>query len=169
MGPPNNFTRVSHSEQEFEQEGWDEIENRHAGRSQEQALDDILLSAASRYPSIQAIVAITLSSPDLPVELLPSSIDGFTASKPSSRGLGGIFLVRATTARIKISILKGSERLVCARRRRLPRRLVYEQCTSKVYKCIGGRFQEFTYQRSLHTGRGFMMFITFQIFLSTDR
>ena len=60
-------------------------------------------------------MAITLSSSDLPVELLPSGVGGFTASKPSSGGLGGIFLVRATTARIKISILKGSERLVCAR------------------------------------------------------
>jgi len=85
-------------------------------------------------------VAITLSSSDLPVELLPSSIDGFTASKPSPGGLGGIFLMRATTARIKISILKVREHLVCARG---CRRLVYEQGTSKVYKRIGGRFQEF--------------------------
>jgi len=91
-------------------------------------------------------VAITLSSSDLPVELLPSGIDGFTASKPSSGGLGGIFLVRAMTARIKISILKGSERLVCAWGRR---RLVYEQGTSKVYKCIGGRFQEFNKEVSI--------------------
>ncbi len=30
---------------------------KYAGRSREQALDDILLSAASRYSSIQAIVA----------------------------------------------------------------------------------------------------------------
>jgi len=57
MGPPNNFTSVSRSEQDFEQEGWDEIEKKHTGRSREQALDDILLSAASRYSSIQAIVA----------------------------------------------------------------------------------------------------------------
>jgi hypothetical protein len=56
MGPPNNFTRVSRSEQD-EQEGWDEVEKKHAGRSREQALDDILWSAISRDSSIQAIVA----------------------------------------------------------------------------------------------------------------
>ncbi len=54
--------------------------------------------------------------------------------------------MRATTARVKISILKGSERLVCARGRR---GLVYERGTSKVYKCIGGRFQEFNKEVSI--------------------
>ena len=80
--------------------------------------------------------------------------------------MGGIFLVRAaTTARIKIS-LKGSERPACTRGHR---GLVYEQGISKVYKCIGGQFQEFTYQRSLRTGHGFMMMIIFWVFLSTDQ
>ncbi len=56
--------------------------------------------------SVMPSVAIILSSSALPVELLPSSTDRFTASKLSSGGLGGIFLVKAMTARIKISILK---------------------------------------------------------------
>ncbi len=49
--------------------------------------------------------------------------------------------MRVTMARIKVSTLKRSERLVCARGRH---RLVYKRGTSKVYECIGGRFQEFT-------------------------
>jgi hypothetical protein len=42
-----------------------------------------------------------LSSPDLPLELPLSKIDAFTASKPSSGYLGGIFTVIVTTARTK--------------------------------------------------------------------
>jgi hypothetical protein len=92
MGPPNNFTRISRSEQEFEQEGWDEIEKKHPGRSREQALDDILLSATSRYSSIQIIVAITLSSSDLPVDCcLPVS----TGLQPPNR-LQGVWEVSSS-------------------------------------------------------------------------
>jgi hypothetical protein len=86
-------------------------------------------------------VTITLSNSDLPVELLPSGIGRFTASKLSLGGLGGILLMRAMMAKIKISILKGSKYLVYARG---CRRLIYKQGTSKVYKCIDGRSQEFT-------------------------
>ena len=44
---------------------------------------------------------IALSSPDLTLELLLSEIDAMTASKLPSGDLGGIFTVRATTARTK--------------------------------------------------------------------
>ena len=42
-----------------------------------------------------------MSSPDLPLELLLSRIDAFTASRLSSGSFGGIFTARATTARTK--------------------------------------------------------------------
>jgi hypothetical protein len=59
-------------------------------------------------------VEIALSSPDLPLELSPSKIDAFTASKPSSGSLGGIFPVRATTARTKNKQLGGGANVLYA-------------------------------------------------------
>jgi len=111
-------------------------------------------------------VEIALSSPDLSSELLLSKIDAFTTSKPSSGSLGGIFTVRATTARTKNKHLRGGANVLYAHgdaasscRNEVPQRTI----SASVVDSKSSR------NKSIHTGCGFMMFIAFRVFLSTER